>query len=67
MRDRGYLRPGMVADITVLNMDTVTDKATYQDPFQKPEGIIHVLMDGQFALRNGAQTEKRMGKILLKK
>ena len=67
VRDRGYLRPGMVADITVLNMDTVADKATYQDPFQKPEGIIHVLMDGQFALRNGAQTEKRMGKILLKK
>ena len=48
-------------------MDTVTDKATYQDPFQKPEGIIHVLMDGQFALRDGVQTEKRLGKMLLKK
>ena len=67
LRDRGYLRPGMVADVTVLDMDAVTDKATYQDPFQKPEGIVHVLMDGQFALRSGVQTEKRLGKILLKK
>ncbi len=67
LRDRGYLRPGMVADITVVDMDKVTDKATYQDAFQKPEGIVHVLMDGQFALRGGVQTDRRLGRILLKK
>ena len=48
-------------------MDKVTDKATYQDAFQKPEGIVHVLMDGQFALRGGVQTDRRLGRILLKK
>lgn len=67
LNDRGYLRPGMVADITVLDIERVTDKATYEAPFQKPEGIVHVLMDGQFALRDGAQTDKRLGKMLLKK
>ena len=67
IKDRGYLREGLVADIAVINMETVADRATYEDPFQKPEGVIHVLMDGQFALRNGVQTEKRLGKILMKR
>ncbi|MBQ3578423.1 MAG: amidohydrolase family protein, partial [Firmicutes bacterium] len=67
IKDRGYIRTGLVADITVLDMEKVTDKATYTDPFQKPEGIVHVLMDGQFAVKDGVQTEKRLGKILLRK
>jgi len=64
--DRGYLKTGLVADITVLDMDKVADTATYKDPFQKPVGIIHVIMDGRFAVRNGEQTEERLGKILLR-
>jgi len=48
-------------------MEKVTDKATYVNPFQKPEGIIHVIMNGEFAIKNGSQTEKRLGQILLKK
>jgi len=65
--DRGYIRRGYAADLTVLNMDIVTDTATYTDPFRKPEGIVHVIMDGRFAIRDGAQTGERPGHILLKK
>jgi len=67
IKDRGYIRKGLVADLTVLDMNTVTDKATYADPFQKPEGIAHVLLNGRFAIRNGSQTDARPGKIVLKK
>lgn len=67
IKDRGYIKTGLVADIAVFDWDRVTDKATYENPFQKPEGIVHVLMDGKFALRNGVQTEQRLGKILLKR
>ena len=67
MTDRGYLREGLVADITVFDPATVTDNATYKDPFAKPTGICHVLMEGQFALENGLQTDARLGKFILKK
>lgn len=65
--DRGYLKEGMAADITVFNAETVTDHATFENPFQKPEGICHVFMEGEAALLNGVQTEKRLGHFLLKK
>lgn len=67
IKDRGYLRPGLVADIAVIDLNTVTDTATYQDPVRKPVGVVHVLMDGRFALRDGEQTEERLGKLLLRK
>lgn len=66
LTDRGVLKPGMVADVTVFNFETICDTATYDDPFQKPIGVEHVIMNGQFALRNGQQTEARLGDYLLK-
>lgn len=67
LTDRGLLREGLVADVTVFDWNTVADTATYQEPFQKPIGVHHVLMDGRFAIKNGVQTADRLGKILLKK
>ena len=67
LKDRGILRPGMQADITVFDGGKVTDKATYENPFQKPEGIHHVFMAGQAALLHGEQTDARLGRFLLKK
>ena len=66
LQDRGLLKEGMAADITVFDPDTIADKATYENPFQKAEGIEHVLLAGEFAIRNGEQTEKRLGQFLLK-
>ncbi len=67
VKDRGLLKPGLVADVTVFDPLTVADRATYQDPFRKPVGVHHVLMSGRFALRDGVQTAERLGHILLKK
>lgn len=66
LKDRGILKEGMIADITVFDPETVSDMATYENPFQKPVGIHHVFMKGEAALLYGEQTEKRLGAFLLR-
>ncbi|MEA5040094.1 MAG: D-aminoacylase [Clostridiaceae bacterium] len=66
LQDHGVLKPGMAADITVFDWKSITDTATYDEPFQKPIGICHVLIGGQFALRDGEQTAARLGNYLKK-
>src|SRR5437016_11577050 len=64
LSDRGLLRPGSFADITVFDADRITDKATYTDPFQYSEGIAYVVVNGQIVLDNGKHTGVRPGKAL---
>lgn len=66
MTDRGTLEAGKAADIVVFNPETVIDKATYQEPNLMSEGIIHTLVNGQFAWRDGAATAMRAGKTLFR-
>jgi N-acyl-D-amino-acid deacylase len=62
--DRGYLRPGMAADIVVLDPDRYTDTASYDDPQQFATGVEQVLVNGRFAIRDSAITSLRAGKPL---
>ena len=62
--DRGLLRPGQYADVTVFDPETVIDKATYLDPFQYPEGITHVVVNGRLVLDQGRPTDARPGRAL---
>lgn len=62
--DRGILRVGMAADVTVFNPETVIDQATYTEPFQYNRGIQHVVVNGQVVLNNGEHTGKRPGRAL---
>ncbi|MDQ2800233.1 MAG: amidohydrolase family protein, partial [Armatimonadota bacterium] len=62
--DRGTLRVGAKADITIFDPMTVQDRATYDDPHQYPQGIRHVLVNGRLALTDGAQTETLAGRVL---
>jgi len=64
IRDRGLLKQGMHADITIFDPDKVIDKATYQDPIQFPEGIEYVIVNGTVTVENGVHTGKRAGKVL---
>jgi len=64
LKDRGILREGMWADITVFNLDTVTDKGNQLNPRQYPEGIQYVLVNGEIVVDNEKQTVVRPGKIL---
>ena len=62
--DRGLLRPGMCADITVFDAETVIDKATYRDPIQFPLGIEYVIVNGEVTVDGGEHTGARVGRVL---
>ncbi len=62
--DRGILRAGMAADVTVFNPETVIDQATYTEPFQYNVGIQHVIVNGQLVLKDNKHTGKRPGRAL---
>jgi len=64
MIDRGFLAPGMSADVTVFDPATVVDHATYEDAGQLSEGIRFVLVNGRVALRDGKVTGEQAGRAL---
>ena len=64
MIDRGLLAPGMAADVTVFDPATIVDHATFDDPTRPSEGIRHVILNGQLALRDGKATGVGAGHAL---
>jgi N-acyl-D-aspartate/D-glutamate deacylase len=62
--DRGLLRPGMAADVTVFNADTIIDHATYEKPHQYATGVEYVLVNGRVVLDRGRHNGARAGTIL---
>jgi dihydroorotase/N-acyl-D-amino-acid deacylase len=64
LRDRGVLRDGALADVVVFDPATVADTATYLDPSQHPIGIRDVVVNGRVAVRDGADTGERPGRLL---
>ena len=62
--DRGVLRPGAMADIAVFDYDRVTYKGSIGNPRQHPAGFRHVLVNGRFAVRDGARTQQDAGEVL---
>ncbi|HEU5115834.1 MAG TPA: D-aminoacylase, partial [Isosphaeraceae bacterium] len=62
--DRGLLRPGLFADITLFDADQVIDRSTFLEPFQYPDGITHVIVNGQVVLDSGRQTDALPGRAL---
>lgn len=64
LTDRGLLRPGMYADITVFDPATVGDRATFEKPHQPSVGISHVFVNGRPVIRRGQLTTERPGRGL---
>ncbi len=64
LADRGFVRPGMYADITVFNPATVIDRATFEQPHQTSVGIEYVFVNGQMVLKKGQMTSARPGRGL---
>ena len=62
--DRGLLRPGQFADVTVFDPERVIDRSTFLEPFAYSEGIVHVLVNGRVALDGGRPTGVRPGRAL---
>ncbi len=66
IRDRGLIREGCFADITIFDEATVGEKGTYFDPAQFPQGIEHVIINGIPVLQNGKYNKKLCGHVLRK-
>lgn len=62
--DRGRLAAGMPADIVVFDAARVKDRATYEQPHQYPEGITHVIVNGEVVVRDGRHTGATPGHVL---
>lgn len=62
--DRGALRKGMAADITIFNPNTIIDNATYWQPHQYSTGIEYVIVNGQLAIDHGHHTGVLPGHVL---
>jgi len=65
LRDRGIIREGMRADITIFNPETITDRATYQNPHQYPDGVEYVIVNGKIAVGERGHTGVLAGGVLL--
>jgi N-acyl-D-amino-acid deacylase len=64
LRDRGLLKEGYFADITVFDAATIQDKATYENPVQLSQGVKYVFVNGQLEYENGQANGLRAGKVL---
>ncbi|MFC9894624.1 amidohydrolase family protein [Nocardia sp. NPDC127579] len=64
LADRGHLFPGYAADLVVFDPETVTDTATFEQPKQQARGIQHVLVNGEFVIRDGDPTGTLAGHAL---
>ena len=64
LSDRGLLRPGMAADITVFDPAAVRDRATYEDPLRYSEGMEYVIVNGKVVLDAGRMTSERPGRFM---
>ena len=64
LRDRGLVRAGMYADLTLFDPQRVRDRATFEIPNQYPEGIPYVIINGQLSVDNGQRTNALAGRVL---
>ena len=64
LKQRGLLRQGYFADITIFDPKTVIDRATFEEPNQYPVGINYVIVNGQIEVDNGNRTPALAGRVL---
>ncbi|HKS56641.1 MAG TPA: D-aminoacylase [Steroidobacteraceae bacterium] len=62
--DRGALREGLWADLTVFDFDAIQDNATYENPVAPPSGVEYVLVNGQVVVDAGKHTGAKPGRVL---
>jgi N-acyl-D-aspartate/D-glutamate deacylase len=64
LKDRGRLKEGAWADVTIFNPATVIDKATFENPHQFPVGIEYVIVNGVMTVERGRHTGALAGRVL---
>jgi len=62
--DRGLLRPGLAADVTIFDPQRIIDHATFEQPHQYATGVEYVIVNGEMVLDRGRHTHARPGRVL---
>jgi len=66
MPDRGILKEGMAADVVVFDLESLRDTATFTEPHQLAQGMVHVYVNGVAAMKDGEFTGVLAGHVLRK-
>lgn len=64
MKERGLLKEGFFADITIFDQKTIAEKATFTNPHNYSKGINHVLVNGKLTIKDGKHEGVMNGEIL---
>jgi N-acyl-D-amino-acid deacylase len=64
LQGRGFLKPGMFADVVVFDPATIADRATFEKPHQYAVGVRHVVVNGVPVLKDGEHTGATPGRAL---
>ena len=64
LKNKGRLAVGYDADVCVFDPQALHERATYTEPQQTSQGMTHVLVNGTFAIRNGALTGNKNGAVI---
>ena len=64
LANRGMIKEGQWADVTIFDLDALNDKATYDDPMVFPTGIDYVLVNGVVTIDHDKHTGAKAGKVL---
>ena len=64
--NRGMLREGAYADITLFDPATISDEATFDEPVRPARGIHTVIVNGEPVWAHGAATGARPGRVLVR-
>lgn len=67
LTDRGLLKPGAAADVTIFNLDKVKDNSSFTDPTIYADGFEYVMVNGVMAFSLGDRTPDHAGKVLRRK
>jgi len=64
VKDRGLIREGMKADITIFDPKTIQHNSTYEEPSRHATGVAYVIVNGQIEIGESKYTGKLAGKVL---
>jgi len=64
LKERGIIREGLYADLTIFDRHTFEDKANFSNPHQYSQGLMHLIVNGELVVENGKYTGNLPGMIL---
>ena len=64
IKQRGLIKEGYYADLTIFDPKTILDKATFEDPHQYAIGVISVIVNGEIVIDQGVHNGNKPGRVL---